>query len=136
MNDAPIIKGAQVGIEVARTLLGVQADVYYPTESGSIYTSGDQDFTYNPEPDWSGRVLVSGIFTTRFPSSDETLSPFSWTEEEAFVYYHSQDQVPPPNSKFVFHVGGGTLTMRLVGREEFTGFSGKVFTRCRLVPFA
>jgi len=111
-----ISNGKILGIFI--TLFGVNSEVYSPNGSSSLYGEEDQAFDYGSTPDYSGKLLITGLNELRFAAEDD------WSPGEIKLFTPidaSLGYIPQENAKIVVNENDNQFTLRVLNRRTTTG---------------
>jgi len=113
-------------------LFGVACEVYAPNESTTLYGEEDQAFDYGPTPDYSGKLLITGLNELRFAAEDD------WSPGEIKLFTPvdaSLGFIPQENAKIVVSDNDNQFTLRVLNRRTITGQHLELIHQFELVGF-
>lgn len=119
-------------IGVMTNLYGLECQVFEPVSSVSIYDEEDQEFVYNSNPDYVGKLLITGINELRFGSLDD------WSPGEVKLFTPTDSSigyVPLENSKIIVNDNDNEFNLRVLSKRAITGQHLEIIHIFELVGF-
>jgi len=111
---------------------GVTCSVYECQDVATMYDEDDQNFRYNPTPDFEGKLLIMGLSLLRFGVRDE------WTPSEILLYTPTVDTygyIPKENAKIVVDNDDVELNLRVQYDKELSGQHFNLMNVFELIPW-
>jgi len=113
-------------------LFGVACKVYAPSESTTLYGEEDQAFDYDSTPDYTGKLLITGLNELRFAAEDD------WSPAEIKLFTpvdSSLGYIPQENAKIVVAEEDNQFTLRVLNRRAIIGQHLELSYQFELVGF-